>query len=103
MKLKNKIKLGAAAIVGGAVAGIALNKVLDQMVKTHLSRDGITHPKQKLIARRRSVEFLKLLLTRHISLLSKRKRLKSRKKKLPLLKKPLKSAKKSVLANKLRL
>lgn len=52
MKLKNKIKLGAAAIVGGAVAGIALNKVLDQMVKTHLSRDGITHPKQKLMSKK---------------------------------------------------
>lgn len=52
MRFKTKIKLGAAAIVGGAIAGVALNKTLDAMVQTHLSREGITHPKQKLMSKK---------------------------------------------------
>ena len=57
MRLKNKIKLGATALVCGVAAGVLLNKTLDNMVKTHLSRDGITHPKTKLLSKKNQEDF----------------------------------------------
>ena len=49
MKLKNKIKLGAVALVGSVAAGYAFNNLLNKMVHTHLSRDGIAKSKTKLL------------------------------------------------------
>ena len=52
MKTKTKIKLGAAAIVGGTVAGLALNKALDSLVNTHLCKSGIQNPKTSVMSKK---------------------------------------------------
>ncbi|MBR3845735.1 MAG: alpha/beta fold hydrolase [Clostridia bacterium] len=52
MKTKTKIKLGAAAIIGGAVAGLALNKALDSLVNTHLGKSGIQNPKTSVMSKK---------------------------------------------------
>ncbi len=49
MKLKNKIKLGIAATVGGVAAGIALNKGIDSLIDQNLSRNGIQNIRQELM------------------------------------------------------
>lgn len=57
MKLQTKLKLGAAALLGGAAAGIAVNKTLDSLVKTHLSREGIIHPKNNVMSKQNQEDF----------------------------------------------
>lgn len=50
MKPKTKFLLGAAAVVGGAVAGIAINKKIDKLVDENLHRDGISVIKRKVMS-----------------------------------------------------
>ena len=50
MKPKTKFLLGAAAVVGGAVAGIAINKKIDKLVDENLHRDGIAVIKRKVMS-----------------------------------------------------
>ncbi len=57
MKLKTKIKLGAAAFVGGVAAGFAINKTLDKLVKAHLSREGIIKPQNKVMSKKNQEDF----------------------------------------------
>ena len=57
MKTKAKIKLGVVTVVGAALAGLALNKVLDSLVKENLSKEGITHPKRKLVNKQTQDKF----------------------------------------------
>lgn len=57
MKFKTKIKLGAAALLGGVIAGVTINKALDSLVKENLSREGITHPKRKLMSKKNQDDF----------------------------------------------
>ncbi len=57
MKLKNKIKLGAIGIVGAIGAGLVINKTLDSLVKTHLSRDGVQNPKSKVMSKKNQEDF----------------------------------------------
>lgn len=57
MRLKNKIKLGALGVVGGIVAGVALNKTFNNLVKTHLSREGISSSKGKVMSKKNQDDF----------------------------------------------
>ena len=57
MKLKTKIKLGAVALVGGIATGLALNKILDDMVKMHLSREGVTNPRGAVMSKSNQDDF----------------------------------------------
>ena len=57
MKLKNKIKLGVMGIAGAIVAGLAINKTLDSLVKTHLSHEGIQNPKSKVMSKKNQEDF----------------------------------------------
>ena len=57
MKSSTKLFWGAAAVIGGIAAGIALNKALDSLVETHLGRDGIQHPKSKLMSKKNQEDF----------------------------------------------
>ena len=57
MKLKTKIKLGTTALVGGIAAGFAVNKMLDKLVMTNLSRDGITNTKNKVMSKKNQEDF----------------------------------------------
>ena len=57
MRLKNKIKLGTLAVAGGALAGAAIKRTLDGLVDTHLSREGVTHPKSKVMSKKNQEDF----------------------------------------------
>ena len=57
MKATTKIMLGAAAVIGGVAAGVAINKALDNLVNTHLGRDSIQHPKTKLMSKKNQEDF----------------------------------------------
>lgn len=57
MKLKTKIKLGALGIIGGVAASAAITKTLDELVKTHLSSNGIQNSKSKVISKKNQEDF----------------------------------------------
>lgn len=57
MRLKNKIRLGVLGVVGGVVASVALHKTFDNLVKTHLSREGISSAKAKVMSKKNQDDF----------------------------------------------
>ncbi len=57
MKIKNKMKLGTVAVAGGALAGFAMSRVLDNLVNTHLSREGVSNPKSKVMSKKNQDDF----------------------------------------------
>lgn len=57
MKLKNKIKLGAIGVVGGVVLSATFKKTMDNLVKTHLSSEGIQKNKQSVMSKKNQDDF----------------------------------------------
>lgn len=57
MKRKTKFVLGALTVVGGVVAGFAINKKIDALVDEHLHRDGIAVIKRKLMSKKNREDF----------------------------------------------
>jgi fermentation-respiration switch protein FrsA (DUF1100 family) len=57
MKLKTKIKLGAAAIVGTAAIAALAKGGLDALVKANLSKEGVTNTKHKVMSKKNQEDF----------------------------------------------
>ncbi len=57
MKMKNKIKLGAAALIGGVATGFLLKGAINSMVKANLHRSGIQNPKSSVMSQKNRDDF----------------------------------------------
>ena len=57
MKLKNKLKLGALGLVSGVAISAAYKKLMDNLIKTHLSREGIQNPHGTVMSKKNQEDF----------------------------------------------
>ncbi len=57
MKLKNKLKLCALGLVSGVAISAAYKKMMDNLIKAHLSREGIQNPRGTVMSKKNQEDF----------------------------------------------